>query len=92
MDIGVEHIIRDTLLSSIGMTEVVLRLLGMEEEAVQRVTQTFLERDQKLLVEQHAVHDHEEKLRQSSEETMHELRSLLAEDLRSDAKRGRDTG
>lgn len=92
MDIGVEHIIRDTLLSSIAMTEMLLRLLGMHEDAVKRVTQTFLERDQKLLVEQHAVHDHEEKLRQSSEETMHELRSLLAEDLRGEPQRKREKG
>lgn len=81
MDIGIDHIIRDTLLSSIAMSEVVLGHLGMSEDATARVTQTFLSHDERLLAEQHAVHDSEEKLIQSSQDTMRELETLLASDL-----------
>ena len=40
----------------------------------------FQEHDEKLLREQHAIHDSEEKLIQSSRETLAELESLLRVD------------
>jgi hypothetical protein len=40
----------------------------------------FLKSDEKLLAEQHAIHDSEEKLIQSSRETVLELESLFKSD------------
>jgi len=82
MDVGVDHIFRDTLLSSIAMGETVLRGLGLGNEDVRHVSDTFRERDERLLVEQHAIHDSEEKLIQSGIDSATELESILEQDLR----------
>jgi monovalent cation:proton antiporter-2 (CPA2) family protein len=80
MDLGVRHIFRDTLLSSIAMSKSVLGQLGMSDDEVTDVADMFLESDEKLLAEQHAIHDSEEKLIQSSRETVLELESLFKSD------------
>jgi glutathione-regulated potassium-efflux system protein KefB len=80
MDLGVQHIFRDTLLSSVAMSKSVLGQLGMAADEVNNVADMFLERDEKLLAEQHAIHDSEEKLIQSSRETVLELESLFKSD------------
>ena len=77
MDLGIEHIFRETLLSSLAMTELVLKNLGHSTDDAKRVINAFCERDSKLLIEQHAIHDSEEKLIQSVKETADELESLL---------------
>jgi glutathione-regulated potassium-efflux system ancillary protein KefC/glutathione-regulated potassium-efflux system protein KefB len=82
MDLGIKHICRDTLLSSVSMSEAVLAQLGMDEKHVHDVAEMFLERDQQLLAEQHAIHDSEEKLIQSAKETVVELESLFKNDLK----------
>ena len=81
MDLGVKHIFRDTLLSSVAMGERVFEQLGMSPEEASRLAKVFLERDEKLLVEQYAVHNSEEMLIASSRETERELESLLRADL-----------
>jgi monovalent cation:proton antiporter-2 (CPA2) family protein len=80
MDLGIEHIFRETLLSSLAMTELVLLSLGHSRKNARHVIDAFCERDAKLLVEQHAIHDSEEKLIQSVKETADELESLLRVD------------
>jgi len=80
MDLGIEHIFRETLLSSLAMTELVLLSLGHSRKNAKHVIDAFCERDAKLLVEQHAIHDSEEKLIQSVKETADELESLLRVD------------
>lgn len=82
MDIGVQHIFRETLLSSLAMSEQVLTNLGYSEEEAKHVVDSFSERDAALLLEQHAIHDSEEKLIQSSKDTAAELESLLRSDHR----------
>lgn len=82
MDLGIKHICRDTLLSSVAMSEAILGELGMEEQHVRDTAEMFLERDQQLLAEQHAIHDSEEKLIQSTKETVIELDSLFRNDLK----------
>ena len=52
----------------------------MDAEKTKKITQTFVEHDEQLLREQHAVHDSEEKLIQSARETMAELETLLRGD------------
>jgi monovalent cation:proton antiporter-2 (CPA2) family protein len=83
MDLGVTHIIRDTLLSSVEMSKTVLGQLGMRAGEVDDVADMFLKRDEQLLAEQHAIHDSEEKLIQSSKETVSELESLFQRDRES---------
>jgi monovalent cation:proton antiporter-2 (CPA2) family protein len=82
MDLGVKHIFRDTLLSSIAMGERVFEALGMPGEEAGRLGRLFLERDERLLAEQYAVHDSEEKLIQTARETERELSALLRGDVR----------
>jgi len=82
MDLGIEHIFRETLLSSIALSERVLTSLGLDDDDVQRVVTMFRERDIRLLREQHAIYQSEEELIQSSKDTAIELETLLRDDLR----------
>ena len=76
MDIGVTHIFRETLLSSLAMSEDVLTVLGQSPEEAKHVIDSFGERDSELLIEQHEFHDSEEHLIQSSLDTAAELEAL----------------
>ena len=82
MDLGVDHIVRDTLLSSMAMAEHVLEELKLPAATAQHVARTFLDRDEALLRDQHAVHDSEEKLIQSHRDAAEELTALLKNDLK----------
>jgi len=76
----VKHIFRETLLSSLAMTEMVLTTLGHSKNDAKHVINAFCERDSQLLIEQHAIHNSEEKLIQSVKDTATELESLLRVD------------
>ena len=80
MDLGITHIFRETLLSSLALSGRVLKLLGFGEDEAQRAVDTFRERDKQLLDEQHAIHHDEERLIQSVKDTARELESLLRDD------------
>jgi glutathione-regulated potassium-efflux system ancillary protein KefC/glutathione-regulated potassium-efflux system protein KefB len=80
MDLGIEHIFRETLLSSIALSKRVLISLGMTDGETKHMAETFRERDTLLLVEQHAIHHSEEQLVQSAKDTAAELESLLRND------------
>ncbi|MFQ5547923.1 MAG: monovalent cation:proton antiporter-2 (CPA2) family protein [Woeseia sp.] len=82
MDLGITHVFRDTLMSSLAMSRRVLEALGFEREEVERTVETFRERDERLLIEQHAIHHDEERLIQSAKDTARELESLLKRDSR----------
>ena len=81
MDVGVDHIFRDTLLSSLAMGETVLSTLGLADNEVRHIADTFREADEKLLREQHAMQDSEEQLIQSAKDAAKELESILEQDL-----------
>lgn len=83
MDLGIEHIFRETLQSSLAMSETVLGSLGLSDTDTKRLTSSFRERDERLLLEQHAIHHSEEQLIQSAKDTAEELDSLLRDDSRS---------
>jgi glutathione-regulated potassium-efflux system ancillary protein KefC/glutathione-regulated potassium-efflux system protein KefB len=83
MDLGIQYIFRETLLSSLALSEVVLCKLGFDEGDVRMVVENFRDSDQRLIKEQHAVHHDEEKLIQSAKDTARELETLLRNDLRS---------
>ena len=82
MDLGIEHIFRETLLSSLAMSEKVLNKLGISGDDAKQLIDTFTERDTRLLIEQHAIHDSEEQLIQSVKDAAQELENLLGRDVR----------
>ena len=82
MDVGVDKIFRDTLLSILAMGESVLAKLGFDDNDVRHVSDTFRDADEKLLMEQYAMHESEEKLIQSARDAARELESILEQDLR----------
>ena len=82
MDLGIKHIFRETLLSSLAMSEQVLFDLGFEEKEVHRLIATFREKDAQLIREQHAVQHDEEQLIQTARDTARELELLLKNDLK----------
>ena len=81
MDVGVKHIVRETLHSSLAMSEMVLTQLGASTDSAGDTVAKFLEYDSRLLLEQHAVHDSEEKLIQTARDRNEELERLLRDDL-----------
>ena len=83
MDLGIEHIFRETLLSSLAMSEQILGSLGLSDTDIEMISSSFRERDERLLLEQHAIHHSEEQLIQSARDTAEELESLLRNDARS---------
>jgi glutathione-regulated potassium-efflux system ancillary protein KefC/glutathione-regulated potassium-efflux system protein KefB len=82
MGIGMEHIFRETLPSSLNMSKRVLISLGFDKEEVEQVSEKFRARDARLLKEQQAIHHSEEQMIQSSKDTAAELESLLQDDVR----------
>jgi voltage-gated potassium channel Kch len=83
MDLGVEHIFRETFLASLAISKEVLESLGVSAEDTSMATESFRERDVQLLKEQHEFHQSEEKLVQSSRDTAAELDLLFKDDKRS---------
>jgi glutathione-regulated potassium-efflux system ancillary protein KefC/glutathione-regulated potassium-efflux system protein KefB len=82
MDLGIEHIFRETMLSSLTMSKRVLTNLGFKKEEVERVGEEFRARDTRLLREQHAIHHSEEQMIQSAKDTAAEFEGLLQSDIK----------
>ena len=82
MDLGIEHIFRETMLSSLTMSKRVLADLGFENDEVERISAEFRAGDTRLLKEQHAIHHSEEKMIQSAKDTAAEFESLLQSDIK----------
>jgi hypothetical protein len=60
----------------------VLERLGLGNRDVRHISDTFRDADEKLLLEQHALQDSEDKLIQSARDAAAELESILEQDLR----------
>lgn len=80
MDLGITLVFRETLNSSIAMSEMVLTRLGRSKEDAKRTADAFYEHDVELLFEQHGIHDSEEMLIQTSRDTSEELEQLLRDE------------
>jgi glutathione-regulated potassium-efflux system ancillary protein KefC/glutathione-regulated potassium-efflux system protein KefB len=80
MDIGVDYIMRETLLSSLEMAQQVLEELGMPGWQAQEMVARFKAHDERALELQHAVYHDETQLRQASKDAAHELDALLRAD------------
>jgi monovalent cation:proton antiporter-2 (CPA2) family protein len=83
MDRGVERITRETLHSSLVLTEQVLIALGLPAEEAARAMATFREHDERTLIVQHAVHENEKALIQSVQQAASELSGLFEADQQS---------
>ena len=80
MDLGIQHIFRETLLSSLALSEQVMADLGFEKKEARRIVSVFREKDEQLIHEQHAVQHDEEQLIQTALDTGRELELLLKGD------------
>lgn len=82
---GVEVIVRETLYSSLKLTEDLLQELGMSQAEIAHTLEMFEKHDAELLMRQYAVFRDEAKLVQTSKEAAEELELLLEEDRRQAA-------
>lgn len=80
MELGITHIVRETLLSSFDLTAHVLGGLGVSEREARRTLAVFARHDEELLKRQYAVFRDEAKLIQTSREAAQELESLFEAD------------
>ncbi|HEY4135131.1 MAG TPA: monovalent cation:proton antiporter-2 (CPA2) family protein [Alphaproteobacteria bacterium] len=80
MDREVAGHVRETLYSSLYLSEQLLIDLGVNREEARRSLRRFLAHDEKTLVEQHAVYQDEVQMIQTSRQAAQELESLLQSD------------
>ncbi len=77
LNLGITHVIRETFLSSVAMTERVLAELGDDEDTVDTIRSSFVEHDAQLLKEQQIFLDSEEHLIQTVRDAADELDALM---------------
>ena len=82
MDIGVDKLIRETLLSSLDLARDILMELGYSPAEAQESVQLFRQHDEKLLARQHKIHEDEAQLIAASKAGAEELERLFGEDRR----------
>lgn len=87
MDIGVDYLIRETLVSSLELGHAVLRGLGDDEDMAGKSIRTFREADEALLQRQLALREDEKQLIQSAQQVRDELQSLFERDPHLDEAR-----
>jgi glutathione-regulated potassium-efflux system ancillary protein KefC/glutathione-regulated potassium-efflux system protein KefB len=80
MDLGVRYIIRETLVSSLEMSERVLEALGSSRAKAAETVRKFRTHDEATMAKQHAVKDDENKFRETSRESAEQLRQLFETD------------
>jgi voltage-gated potassium channel Kch len=80
MDAGVEEFVRETFLSSLRLSELVLRGLDLSEGEARRTVTAFRERDEQMLIDQHAFYDDEKQVVQTQAQVAEELRGLFEAD------------
>ncbi|MBV8849789.1 MAG: cation:proton antiporter [Methylobacteriaceae bacterium] len=80
IDAGVHEFVRETFLSSLRLGELVLLGLDFDEEDARRTVETFRERDEQMLIDQHEFYDDETKVIQTAAQVSEELKSLFEAD------------
>ncbi len=88
MDLGIENIERETFLSSLDMTQELLRGLGTSGPRAKWIVETFKERDERRLYDDYKYRSDVEKLRLRALKQSEELAEIFAEDAAED--RGED--
>ena len=87
MDCGVRYLIRETFLSSLEMAEKVLEGLGTTHSDAAAAVDRFRQHDQRILLEQYAIKDDEEKLIAASRESARQLEQLFNADQAAETER-----
>ena len=80
MDLGVEHIMRETFLSSLELARRVLLETGLSRDEAAATIRTFAERDRRRLHDDYAHKTDDEKLAESAKRHAQELADLFASD------------
>ncbi len=90
MELGVTHIVRETLLSSFELTAQILGGLGVSEKESRRTLKIFRRHDDDTLKRQFAVFRDEDRLIQTSREAAAELETLFDADTGATDLNGRE--
>jgi CPA2 family monovalent cation:H+ antiporter-2/glutathione-regulated potassium-efflux system protein KefB len=80
MAAGVEHIIRETFLSSLRLTEMAMEQLDIPKDQADRAIALFRAHDERILDETYAIAHDETKMIQTTQEATQELRDLFESD------------
>ncbi len=80
MDLNVRYIIRETLVSSLEMSEKVLETLGLSKSKAVDTVRRFRAHDEETMAKQQAVKDDENKFLQTSRESAEQLLTLFEAD------------
>ena len=80
MDLGIKVVIRETLDSSLHISKDLLLALDYEESDAIRAVDRFKEHDADLLLRQHAIHNDEQALVQTTKDAREELRRIFNAD------------
>ncbi|WP_048859954.1 monovalent cation:proton antiporter-2 (CPA2) family protein [Acidisphaera rubrifaciens] len=86
MDRGVDGFVRDTFYSTLKLTEMALRELGMTEAEASRTTELFRQHDEQQLRDTHGFYTDEQQLRQSAQQAAEELAALFEADERTPSR------
>lgn len=84
MDLGVTVIRRETVLSALDLTRVVLRGLGLNEKDARATVETFKAFDEKRLVDDYKHYTNVEKMQERARANSEELERLFSEDAAAD--------
>lgn len=79
-DLGVEHIWRETYLSSLGMAYFALRNLGIAKQDAYKSIELFRDYDEKLLAQQQSIYNDEQKVYETHRNALAELEHLFESD------------
>jgi glutathione-regulated potassium-efflux system protein KefB len=90
LDLGITSIQRETFLSALEATRVLLIGLGYSERESERITRTFRIHDDQRLIEDYAHHSDMEKMQDKARSDAATLERLFAEDAAASAKEGKD--
>ncbi|HVY04349.1 MAG TPA: monovalent cation:proton antiporter-2 (CPA2) family protein [Burkholderiales bacterium] len=80
MDIGVDFLMRETLLSSLELAQQVMQGLGMPHWETRDAAETFRRHDERQLESQHAIYHDETQLIQTSKDAQKELEGIFDAD------------
>jgi monovalent cation:proton antiporter-2 (CPA2) family protein len=80
MDAGAHELVRETWLSSLRLTELVLEGLDFPREEAARTVAAFRRHDEQMLVDQHSFYEDETRMIQTSAEAAAELKTLFEAD------------
>jgi len=82
MDLGITHIWRETLLSSLDMAHGMLMSLGLNKAEATRAIDTFKRHDEQRLLAHHDMHNDEQRMVYLAKQAARELEELLEQDER----------